>query len=939
MTDYKHTLNLPNTSFSMKANLAQQEPKTLAHWQAINLYQKIRTLRAGQKKFILYDGPPYANGDIHIGHAVNKILKDIVIKSKNLSSFDVPFIPGWDGHGLPIELNVEKKKGKAGHKISATEFRAACREYVEKQIDGQRAAFKRLGVLGDWEHPYRTTDFQFEANIILALSKIIENGYVYHGFKPVHWCMDCTSALAEAEVEYQDKTSLALDVGFVVVDISDLLRRFTMVLDRDFAAKIDDLKSVAVPIWTTTPWTLPANQAVALNPSVNYVLVRSLSNHCLLIAEALLPSAMQRFKWPDYTIEASCSGEKLVGLLLQHPFLPKQVPVILGDHVTVDTGTGAVHTAPAHGQDDHKVASLYELPMESPVDERGYFIAGTPLFAGEHIFRANDAIVQAIRDNGALLCVESIQHSYPHCWRHKTPLIFRATAQWFIGFEQNHLRKKVLSEIEKVQWLPAWGKTRIAAMVENRPDWCISRQRNWGTPIALFVDKLTGEMHPNTPALMQQVASLVAQKGIDAWFDLNAEDLLGDNAAQYRKVTDTLDVWFDSGVAHSSAGLDFLADLYLEGDDQHRGWFQSALITAVAMHGEAPYKTVLTHGFTVDGQGHKMSKSLGNVVAPDTVMKTLGADILRLWVASTDYRGEMHVSDEIFKRTSDSYRRIRNTARFLLSVLHDFDPQKKLIPADNMLALDYWAVERAGLLQIDIQNAYDNYQFHRVCKKLQQFCSVDMGSFYLDIIKDRVYTLSADSLARRSAQTAMYHILQILVRCLAPILSFTAEEIWQGLPGDHAESVFLIDWYTAADEFKASALTQDFWEHIMQVRDEVNKGLEAARTAGFIGAGLDAEVVLYANDHWYSILTKLGEELHFVLITSTALVLPDKQGSNSAVNTTLSGLSFEIKASPNNKCARCWHRSPDLGQNKNHPELCQRCISNIEGSGEKRFYV
>ena len=948
MSDYKSTLNLPHTNFAMKANLAQQEPKILAHWQENNIYPKIRTLRSGQKKFIVYDGPPYANGDIHIGHAVNKILKDIIIKSKNLSGLDAPFVPGWDGHGLPIEVNVEKKKGKPGDKISPAEFRAACRSYVEEQINGQRNAFQRLGVLGDWEHPYKTTDFQFESNVILALAKIIENGHVYHGFKPVHWCMDCGSALAEAEVEYKDKVSLALDVGFPIVDIADLLKRLTNVLDRSFVEKITDLKSVSIPIWTTTPWTLPANQAVALHPDVQYILVCSQDNNTqnnntqqgLLIAEELLETSLERFGWQNYTREASCSGEKLAGLLLQHPFLDRQVPVLLGEHVTVDTGTGAVHTAPAHGHDDYKLAIDYQLEIKSPVDERGCFVAATPLFAGEHIFRVNNAILEALKSKNNLLHHQAIEHSYPHCWRHKTPLIFRATAQWFIGMEQNNLRKKVLAEIEKVQWLPAWGKLRITGMVENCPDWCISRQRTWGTPIAIFMHKDTGKMHPRTPELMRQVAERVSLKGVDAWFDLDPYEILGDEAEQYTKVTDILDVWFDSGVVHSSAGLDFLADLYLEGDDQHRGWFQSSLQTAVALYGEAPYKTVLTHGFAVDGQGHKMSKSLGNVVAPDTVMKTLGADILRLWVASTDYRGEMHVSDEIFKRTSDMYRRIRNTARFLLSVLHDFDEQKNKVELNDMLDLDRWAVEKACLLQADCQSAFDSYQFHIICKKIQQFCSIDMGSFYLDIIKDREYTMPDNSLGRRSGQTVMYHVLHILVRCLTPILSFTAEEIWQILPGRDAESVFLTDWYSCLPSPLDFPSPLVGWEKIIQLRNEVNKQLEIERTAGHIKASLDAEVIIYADVDWFNILKKINNELRFVLITSVAKVLPAQENKDQLASpTALPGIALFIKASEQGKCARCWHRSPDLGESTTHPELCARCIQNIDGAGEERYYA
>ncbi|MGR9100795.1 MAG: isoleucine--tRNA ligase, partial [Gammaproteobacteria bacterium] len=754
--DYKNTLNLPKTAFPMKANLSQREPERLQEWNDVDLYRQIREAFSGREKFVLHDGPPYANGAIHIGHAVNKVLKDVIIKSKTLSGYDAPYVPGWDCHGLPIELMVEKKVGKAGVKVSPAEFRMACREFAGRQVDMQRDEFIRLGVFGDWQNPYLTMDFAFEADIVRALGKICSREHLSKGAKPVHWCTDCGSALAEAEVEYEDKYSPAIDVRFRVVDETKFMARC------HHAPQHLGEGPLSVVIWTTTPWTLPANQAVALSPDLEYAVVQCEHNGVkerLVLAEQLLKDAMLRYGIEDYHVIAYSKGAIFENMPLRHPFYDRQVPIILGEHVTTDAGTGAVHTAPGHGQEDYAVGQKYDLPVDNPVDGNGVFVPGTEFFSGEHVFTANDHVLEVLEAHGSLLHQEAIKHSYPHCWRHKTPIIFRATPQWFISMDKNRLREQALEEIRGVSWIPDWGQARIEGMVEGRPDWCISRQRNWGVPIAFFVHKETGELHPETASLIEEVAKRIEQKGIEAWFELDPAELLGDDAERYSKMQDTLDVWFDSGVTHACVlekrgQLSFPADLYLEGSDQHRGWFQSSLLASVAMNDAAPYKSVLTHGFTVDAEGKKMSKSRGNVVAPQTIMKTLGADVLRLWVSATDYRGEMAVSEEILKRTSDVYRRLRNTARFLLSNLDGFDPAVHRVPPERMLAFDRWVVDKAYVLQEEVVSAYESYQFHQVYQKVHHFCAVDLGGFYLDIIKDRQYTTRADSLARRSAQTA-----------------------------------------------------------------------------------------------------------------------------------------------------------------------------------------
>ena len=938
MTDYKHTLNLPTTDFPMRGDLAKREPGMLAQWESTQLYQRLRTHAAGRPSFILHDGPPYANGAIHIGHAVNKILKDMIVKSKTLSGFDAPYVPGWDCHGLPIELKVEALLGKVGDKVDAQAFRQACRAYATEQIDQQRKDFKRLGVLGDWENPYLTMDFQTEADIVRALGRIAANGHLLKGAKPVHWCTDCGSALAEAEVEYADKTSFSIDVRFSVVDEAAWLQRVPE------AAGQGDL---AVVIWTTTPWTLPANQAVALNPELTYVVVQTPSER-LVLAEALYESVLQRAEIAEANVIARCAGSQLEGLLLQHPFYARQVPVILGEHVTTDAGTGAVHTAPGHGQEDFVVGLKYGLPVDNPVGSDGCFLPNTELFAGESVHKANSHVLEVLTERGKLLKADKLRHSYPHCWRHKTPLIFRATPQWFISLEQNGLRAQALAAIQNVKWMPDWGKARIESMVQNRPDWCISRQRTWGVPIALFVHKETGELHPQTPALIEAIANRIEQGGIDAWFQMEPEALLGKDAAHYDKVKDTLDVWFDSGVTHAAvlerrAGLHFPADVYLEGSDQHRGWFQSSLLSAMGTRGEAPYRTVLTHGFVVDAKGEKMSKSKGNIVAPQEVTGKLGADILRLWVASTDYSREMSVSDEILKRTADAYRRIRNTARFLLANLNDFDPATDTVAAHDMLPLDRWVVDQAAQVQDKVLLAYERFQFHLIAQEVLNFCTVELGSLFLDITKDRQYTMQAGSLGRRSAQTAAWHILQAMVRWLAPVLSFTAEEIWQHLPGEKAESVLFAQWYDGLFRLDASdKLSANEWSYVFALRELVSKQLEEVRAAGKIGAGLSADVDIYyrqaVREPGTDPLVKLGDELRFVLITSAAHLHDIADVPADAIE-VLDHVFVRVSPSEHAKCVRCWHHRDDVGTHADHPELCGRCIENVDGAGEVREYA
>ncbi len=922
MSDYKPTLNLPATKFAMKANLSNREGGFLKKWQDDDLYAQIRANNQGKPKFILHDGPPYANGDIHIGHAVNKVLKDIIVKSKSLSGFDAPYVPGWDCHGLPIELNVEKKKGKVGVKIDANTFRAECRKYADTQVAKQKLDFQRLGILADWNNPYLTKDFQYEADIVRALGKIVENGHVSKGYKPVHWCTECGSALAEAEVEYKDKQSDAIDVKFRIVD--------------DSIFKVD--QPVSVVIWTTTPWTLPANEAVALHPELNYVLANT-GDEYLLLAEDLAADALSRYELDASVSDQVFLGSDLEGLKAQHPFYDKQVPIILGDHVTTDAGTGAVHTAPAHGQEDFVVGKQYDLPVNCPVDGRGVFFEDTELLAGQFIFKANASVIEILKSANTLVKHAPLVHSYPHCWRHKTPVIFRATPQWFISMQDNGLRDTVNSEIPKVDWIPDWGKKRIELMVGNRPDWCISRQRFWGVPITLFTHKQTGELHPNTAELFTSISAMIEQNGIEAWFETDIKDLLGADADDYEKATDTLDVWFDSGVSHFAVlkareGLSDVADLYLEGSDQHRGWFQSSLISSVAINGKAPYKQVLTHGFTVDKDGKKMSKSLGNVMSPQKVINNLGADILRLWIASTDYTGEMTVSDEILKRSADSYRRIRNTVRFMLANTTGFDPAQHTVETNDMLALDRWIVSKAANLQVQILEAYEHYNFHNAIQLILNFCSNDLGGFYLDVIKDRQYTTQENSRARRSAQTALNHILEAMVKWLSPVLSYTAEEVWQSMPSEKTNSIFLAEWYTNL----ASGYDNVAIDAARNINPFIRKQMEGMRSDKVIGSSLDAEVDLYCDENNYNALSQLGDELRFVFITSYARIHPLSDKTDNCIEAG-EGVFVEVTKSDHEKCVRCWHHRKDVGQNAEHEELCGRCVENIAGDGEQREFA
>ncbi|ABC32585.1 isoleucyl-tRNA synthetase [Hahella chejuensis KCTC 2396] len=941
MSDYKHTLNLPQTDFPMRGNLPQREPDMLKRWGDIELYEKIREEFKGREKFILHDGPPYANGNIHLGHAVNKILKDIIVKSKTVAGYDAPYVPGWDCHGLPIEHKVETMIGRAGDKVGYKEFRRKCREYALEQVAKQREDFIRLGVFGDWFKPYLTLDFKTEADIIRALGKIATSGHLQKGYKPVYWSVVGGSALAEAEVEYKDKTSNSIDVSYPAENEQDLLSAF---------ADASGEGAVSIVIWTTTPWTLPASLAVSLGAEIDYALTQCSVDgrpQRWIVAEKMLESVMARCGVEDYQVVGRCTGQDLEGKTFLHPFYKRSIPALLGDHVTLDAGTGVVHTAPDHGMEDFAVCNKYGIETINPLDDRGVYRDNVELFAGEHVYKVDDHVIEVLKERGRLLSHGKITHSYAHCWRTKTPLIYRATPQWFISMDKQGLRDQALAEIKLVRWVPSWGQNRIEAMIEQSPDWCISRQRTWGVPIAFFVHKETQELHPDTARLVEEVAKQVEKTGIDAWWDINAEDLLGADAQNYEKVTDTLDVWFDSGVTHSAVLEQreelgqFPADLYLEGSDQHRGWFQSSLKTAVAIKGKAPYRQVLTHGFTVDEKGHKMSKSLGNGIEPQEVMNKLGADILRLWVAATDYSAEMVLSKNILERTADSYRRIRNTSRFLLANINDFDPVKDMVAMDDLLALDRWIVDRAWLLQEELKKAYEQYNFVQVYQKVHNFCSVELGSFYLDVIKDRQYTMKLDSLGCRSAQTAQYHVIEALVRWIAPILSFTAEEIWSYIPGQRAESIFLETFYEGLQPLaEGSEMGRDYWSRLLRVRTSVNKALEEARNAGKVKGSLTTEVSLFATPEMQHDLNALGEELRFVFITSGASVFGVEDASESnSVATETEGLRVGIRSSEHKKCGRCWHHREDVGAHGSHEDLCGRCIENIDGSGEERKYA
>lgn len=1128
--DYKDTLNLADTAFPMRGDLAKREPKWLEQWQADDVYQQIRAARQGCEKYVLHDGPPYANGQIHLGHVVNKVLKDLIVKYKTLDGYDAPYVPGWDCHGLPIEQKVESLIGKVGHPhkdkakngalVTPTEFRGACREYARSQVALQMADFKRLGVLGDWEHPYLTMNFRQEADTVRALARIYENGHITRGMKPVNWCLDCGSALAEAEVEYEDKKSDAIYVGFDIVN-------------REALAQTADITgALQAVIWTTTPWTLPANQAITVSANLEYSVVKltlphaafvppqtlaterfilrpltkadkaalqaaaadpliwammpskrheptvfepyfaqALKEHALaivdqasqnivgttrfyddnrednsialgytfltreywgtganaeikqvlidyarqqrdvlwlhvapenqrsanaveklgasyiktaehnggerlfyrlalspntatpepnsqhvIVAYDLIPHLMKVFGAEAYSVLASVKGEDLTVLRAQHPLIAeRQVPIITGEHVTADSGTGLVHTAPAHGADDYLVGLKFGLPMDNPVAGNGVYLPDARVFVGEHIYKAQPKIIAALQASGHLLKHDVITHSYPHCWRHKTPIIFRSTPQWFINLEVNGLREQALHDIPNVVWTPHWGQNRIEAMMHDRPDWCISRQRTWGVPIAFFVHQDTGELHPNTLALMEQVAQKIEQGGVEAWFDTPAEEFIGEDAAIYHKSTDTLDVWFDSGstnftVLAQRPELANPADLYLEGSDQHRGWFQSSLLVSEAIYNRPPFKQVLTHGFTVDANGYKLSKSRGNTKGfePKDIASKFGVDILRLWVASSDYRYEMAVSKQGFERTTDMYRRIRNTVRFLLANTDDFDPANDMVATDDLVSLDKYILTRAANVQASIREAYTAMDFHQVCQLIVAFCAQDLGGFYLDIIKDRQYTTKTDGQPRRSAQTAIYHIAHALLRWIAPILSFTAQEAWQVLKGTSGY-IFTQAWYVLPEVAETKdSLTAADWARIVTAKDVINKTIEQAREQKTINANLSADVTVYAEGVTADALAKLGDELRFVLITSQAQVLPFDEFVQDTLEpapdvTTLEDntrLAAVVVPAQGEKCVRCWHIRQDIGCDPHHPLLCGRCVSNLPGgTGEVRHYA
>jgi isoleucyl-tRNA synthetase len=933
MADYRKTLNMPDTSFPMRGDLAKREPGWVRDWQEKQLYQQIRAASKGRPRFVLHDGPPYANGDIHIGHAVNKILKDIIVRAKTLAGFDAPYIPGWDCHGLPIEHQIEKTHGKH---LEGNKARSLCRGYAQEQVERQLKDFIRLGVLGDWDRPYKTMEFRTEADEIRALGEMYRRGYLFKGLKPVNWCFDCGSALAEAEVEYADKKSPAIDVAFPL----DAAERGRLAGAFNVAALPE--KTAYAVIWTTTPWTLPGNQALNVHPEFVYELVDTPKGLLILAAE-LRASALERYGLEGKVLGA-CRGIALDRMAFRHPFYDRASTVFLGEYVTLDTGTGIVHSAPAYGLEDYdscKRAGMTNDEILTPVQGDGRFAESLPFFGGMNVWKANPEIVAKLAEVGCLMNSAEIVHSYMHCWRHKTPIIYRATTQWFVGMDRTPnegetLRTAALAAIEATEFFPSWGKARLHAMIANRPDWCVSRQRNWGVPIPFFLHKESGEPHPRTLELLEEVAKRVAQGGIEAWFALDAKELLGDEAAQYDKMSDTLDVWFDSGTTHWSvmrgsheADCGYPADLYLEGSDQHRGWFHSSLLTGCAIDGRAPYKGLLTHGFVVDGKGMKMSKSKGNVVAPQQVSDTLGAEILRLWAASTDYSGELTISKEILDRVVEVYRRLRNTLKFLLANTADFAAETQMLPVDEWLEIDRYALALTQELQDNCLAAYERYEFHKVVQALQNFCAEDLGAFYLDILKDRLYTSAAASRARRSAQSALWHIVQSITRLMAPILSFTAEEIMavQGQP-----SVMLSSWHTLPELAEKSALAAR-WQALRALRAEVLKKVEEVRSAGGIGSSLQAEVEIQAAGETHDLLASLGDDLKFVLICSKVMLV--KLGAGEATQVV-------VVPSTHKKCARCWHWRADVGQHEHaaeHPELCGRCASNLFGTGEARAFA
>ncbi|TAK85534.1 MAG: isoleucine--tRNA ligase [Betaproteobacteria bacterium] len=920
MADYKDTLNLLETPFPMRGDLAKREPQWVKEWHDKGVYRRLRQIAHGRPRFVLHDGPPYANGDIHIGTAVNKILKDIIVKSKSLAGFDAPYVPGWDCHGMPIEVQIEKKHGK---NLSAEETQRLCRAFATEQIERQKKDFERLGVLGDWANPYLTMAFRNEADEIRVLGRLLEKGYVYRGLKPVNWCFDCGSALAEAEVEYEDRKDPAIDVGFAFAEPEKLAKAFATPIQKPGYAVI----------WTTTPWTLPASQALNVHPELTYNLVDT-EKGLLILAAELQQACLERYKLSGKSL-ASCKGTALEYIRFRHPFYDRTVPVYLGDYVTLDAGTGIVHSAPAYGVEDFDSCRRYGMKDDeilTPVMGDGRFAASLPLFGGMMVWEANAKILKSVEERGVLFARESYTHSYMHCWRHKTPVILRATTQWFASMDKpvagESLRATALRGIDSTEFFPSWGQARLHGMIANRPDWTLSRQRQWGVPMPFFLHRETGKLHPRTPELLEQVAKQVEKGGIEAWQSITAESLLGADAASYEKSRDTLDVWFDSGSTHFTVmrgshkqDTSFPADLYLEGSDQHRGWFHSSLLVSCMLDGVPPYKSLLTHGFVVDGEGRKMSKSKGNVVAPQQVSSSLGAEILRLWVASTDYSGELFISNEILKRVVESYRRVRNTLRFLLANTADFDAAKHALPVAEMVEMDRYAIAMAARMQEEVSEHYARYQFHLVAQKLQAFCSEDLGAFFVDLLKDRLYTCKADAPARRSAQTALCHITHSLVRLMAPILSFTAEELWQVFTGKKDDSVFFHTWHELPRQADAEELLAK-WQRLRELRDPVRKSIEALRAEGKVGSSLQAEVDFHAEGRDYEILTSLGNELKFVMLTSAARV---HRGT----------FAVEVSTSPHPKCERCWHYSPDV----NEEGLCGRCQTNLRGSGEARKHA
>lgn len=943
----KYPVNMTDTPFPMRGDLAKREPGWVKQWQDKKIYERVRKAAAGRPKFILHDGPPYANGDIHLGHAVNKILKDMVVKSRTLAGFDAPYVPGWDCHGMPIEIQIEKQFGK---NLPTAEVLTKARAYALEQVDRQRAGFIRLGVLGEWDNPYLTMAYENEADELRALGTLLEKGYVYRGLKPVNWCFDCGSALAEAEVEYQDKRDPAIDVGFPFAQPEKLAAAFGLP-----ALPAGD---GFIVIWTTTPWTIPSNQALNVNPEITYALVETARDGkplLLILAADLVEACLQRYELEGKVV-ATCLGAALEGIAFHHPlyqadaFYDRLSPMYLADYVTTESGTGVVHSAPAYGLDDFiscKAHGMKDDEILTPVMGDGRFASTLPLFGGMTIWEASKPICSALTAAGALFELKMFDHSYMHCWRHKTPIVYRATSQWFAGMDITPkdggptLRETALKGIEETRFFPDWGQARLHGMIANRPDWTLSRQRQWGVPMAFFLHKETGQLHPNTPELVEKVAKLFEQHGIDAWQTLESKDMLGEDADMYVKNKDTLDVWFDSGSTHQTVlrgshkeQSAFPADLYLEGSDQHRGWFHSSLLTSSMLNGRPPYKALLTHGFTVDAEGKKMSKSLGNTLAPQKISDTLGADILRLWVASTDYTGELSISDEILKRVTESYRRIRNTLRFLLANTSDFDPKSNAVPVAALLEIDQHAIASMAALQADILAHYERYEFHPVIARLQNYCSEDLGGFYLDILKDRLYTSAVDSHARRSAQTALWHIAQSLLRVMAPTLSFTAEEAWAVFAGAEAyaasdETIFTETYWTLPEVPNAAALL-DKYTALRAVRANVTKELEELRGSGAIGSSLQAELTVKAAPEKYKLLASLDDDLRFVFITSQAKVEQVAAEADEAI---------EVAASTAPKCERCWHYRADVGTHAEHAGLCSRCVSNLFGAGEKRVFA